>query len=870
MRKAAVLHLLGSGPIAAAAVLAAPALSRAATTTGVVQGTIRNAEGEPLSGVNVFLEGAGRTTVTGKNGFYLFTGVQPGSYTVRAELVTFALASAPVSVLQDQTSVTDFALEKEITQTEARVAVPTVQRVETTTQQSISVRTEQLTKSRPRDLYQFAGLVFGQPGIVTDLGGFQHIRGSDVNQIGYQVDGVTITEPVTNAFGTTLVTVGLKNANLYTGGVDAAYGGYLGGFINQVTQNGRDLRGGIVEYTGGPGHGHEYSGTNLQYGNLFGKYDLYGAFIGFKHHYPGDASFERRSNADGLLKLNYYLDPDSTVTAFHSQGFQESDFLQPFSSQTRKYDRSETTARLRNEFNQDQLLQGNALTYLSYKRNFGPRAFATYRLYRLYTFGTFHVENIGRQYQHRDSTQIGNQLDYSHQITPNYRLQAGLHRIGMDANREVVQGIAFDWTDPAAPAGGYIHRLNRVKPVQTVLYLDNQIKPLGDNRLTFDLGLRHSQMRFNLAKFPSFTNSYTDPRLGVTYSPNRDLVFRSSFYRYSQFPDVQLIEVLFPQDLGFATAKDPAAQQTNLQRRFRQYNRLEAQHAQGYDLGVEKGFDLLGGSFNATLTGYRRRQYNLAQNPRPFFMPPVEYNNDGTGHASGIEFKLEKRRRRASDLNGFVTYTNQVVRATSSLSDTIYGPYFQTFVFDPLLPAAQVQELNRREFATSYDQRHTVAVVANKRLSKRFETTLILDAGSGFPFTNGFFGGGASDGQFGGGADTQHGEKTLGTAADFTEVPIVLLDNQTIRPQNPVAGRSGWHYKISLNNNFYVNPNAWFFLNVDNVFNKRTVLQYAITNGAGAVNYSAPTAEYPQGRIQYGSRTETRPRFISFGIRTRF
>ncbi len=184
---------------------------------------------------------------------------------------------------------------------------------------------------------------------------------------------------------------------------------------------------------------------------------------------------------------------------------------------------------------------------------------------------------------------------------------------------------------------------------------------------------------------------------------------------------------------------------------------------------------------------------------------------------------------------------------------------------DPFLSDEEYRQLNRREFAPDYDQRHTVAVVANKRLHRNFETTLILDAGSGFPFA-----GGAPNepGSFGS-AGAQYGSVLLGDA-DFGQVPVILPNGRTLQPQNPVVGRSGWHYKISINNNFYLNDNSWLFLNVDNVFNRKFVTNFGTQSNAGTIYYNEPSPEFPQGSIYYGPTTVVTPIFLSFGIRTRF
>ena len=156
----------------------------------------------------------------------------------------------------------------------------------------ITATEEQKVKSQPNNLYQFPGLLFGQPGITYDPGGYVHIRGSDLFQVGFQLDGISIINPITNEFGTNLVTVGLKSANFYTNGADASYGGATGGFINEITSSGRDLHAqgvkGITEVTVGPGSQWHYMGTNTQFGDVTpdGKFDYYLSTIRFRNHFP--------------------------------------------------------------------------------------------------------------------------------------------------------------------------------------------------------------------------------------------------------------------------------------------------------------------------------------------------------------------------------------------------------------------------------------------------------------------------------------------------------------------------------------------------------------------------------------------------------
>ncbi len=904
-RKAALtLFLVGATSVIPIAM--SPQAAYAAATTGTITGTVRNDSGQPVANVIVTVSPGGQRVRTDSSGNYTLTGLDVGTYTVTTQLVTFKPESVQVSVTQDNTTAANFTLTKVTITGQRRVTVNAVPRTNTQTQYTISTKVEQETKSQPNNLYQFPGLVFGQPGITPDASGYVHIRGSDINQVGFDVDGIQITEPITNTFATNLVTVGLKSANLYTGGADASYGNATGGFINEVTNNGRDLRGGVTEFTLGPGHGWNYNGTNTQYGNVTpnGKFDYYASTIAFKNGFPSGLNGLQKLNAsfDGILKANYYADPNNTFTLYYNQGFEQYDNYQnPADLTTQKYKFNEHIGSTEDiGFSQDHDDQGYNLSYVSYKHNFDPKSFLTYRLFRLRSEVTFHGESLSGFYQNRHSDQVGNQIDYSNLIKPNDTLRVGFVIDPSTTKYRTIQSLnPGSVLQPLAVQGkfGYIDRISRVSPTQFAAYLTNQFRTPGD-KITIDTGVRFAQDHYGLKQFNSFTKHYVDPRLGINYSPDRTLVFRSSLAESSQFADTRLIETLFPENtasgVGTFTSLNPgnpadfvgldpnkltsaqrSTQYGRMLSRYRQVNQLGPQHAHNFDLGLQKSFSLgapvIGGDYAVSLTGYRHQQYDLIQLNRLFFVSPATgslfgqrtYDTSGKGHASGLEFQLSKRARNPNDFNGFITYTNQVAKATASQFDTGYNPYFAA-TFAGLGPTlglndAQFRNLNNQAYATSYDQRHTVAVVADKRINKFFEESAVLDAGSGFPFSV----------AAGGGVDPQRSSQGFGQAT-FGEVPILLPDQKTIAPLNPVVGRSGWHYKISLNSSFILTPDTSLFVNVDNVFDKKTVVSYATSDAAGNPYYIQPTAEYPQGRAYYGPSTILTPVFFTVGFRHKF
>jgi hypothetical protein len=873
-----------------------------AATTGTIQGKVTSPSGAPVANATVTLESSGQTTRTDSGGNYTFTGVEPAPQTIRVRAGTaYQPTETTVTVSQDITSTANVQLRTRTVNIQGiRVQLGTggVRRVDPSTTYGISTVVEQQTKSQPNNLYQFPGLVFGQPGITPDPSGYVHIRGSDFNQVGFDVDGVQITEPMTNSFAINIVTVGLKSANLYTGGADASYGNATGGFINEVTNNGRDLRGGIVEGTFGPSHGWNYRGTNSQYGNILAgnKFDYYVSTIQFANSFPGNTQIQKLgASFDGVAKFNYYADPNNTFTGFLSQGFEQYDTYDPNNSaHAFKYEVGPNSSVNKGSFQQDHDDQGYNFNYLGYKHNFDAKSFATYKLYQLKNFFNDHVENTSGAFQNRHATTTGNQLDYTNQLSPLNQLKVGFSYIPSSTYFRSIAQVGSAQLQPFStlPARGYADIISQAKPDQTVLYLSDNIRAAGD-KATLTLGGRYASMNYRLNDLPnqvvsgnglgtlvdarSFTTHYFDPRVGATYSPVRDFVLRSSYAVESQFSDSRLVERLFPEDNNVniaPTAKSGPAQLKYLQGRYAQYNKLGPNHANNFDLGFDKGFNLSGlGAFNGgytfSATGFDRKQYDLIQLTRLGYSPLKGvrgYDNSGHGHASGAEFKLGKSAsaRDPYAVNGFVSYTNQVAKATSSDFDTGYASYFYTaFAGDTLTTEGQFRSQNGQEYATTYDQRHTIGVDLTKRFNKLFETSIILDAGSGFPFNNALANVGES-------SDAQHSQQTFGNNASFGEVPVTLFDKHTLQPFNPTVGQSGWHYKISLNSNFYLTPTTSVFFDVDNVFDKKTVLNYSTVNQAGTPYYDAPSAAYPQGRIYYGPSTIITPVFATFGFRTKF
>jgi len=902
-----------------AAFLAAGAPAVYAAQVGGVQGTVKDSAGRPLQGAQVVLTpvsgGAGQVARTDSSGTYNFAGLEPGTYTLQVNVVTYTSTTQNISVTQDINATLDFSLQKkEITKQGGSLRVPLTRQTDTVSQQVVTALDEKREKSQPNNLYQSTGLLNYKAGVTTDAGQYPHVRGSDGNQVDWSIDGIDLRDPVTNQFATNLVTVGVRSSNVITGGASADYGGSAGAYLNQITSNGRDFVrngktfGGYIENTNGPSSKWKYEGgaTNLGGILLGNKLDYALSSIVFKTHYGDNTQLgELHSSHDEAAKFNYYADPNNTFTLYFTHGAENyntfqttpnTNFFDPDQKLTGTDGTSFTSTRnLGSSFN-DHSVQTHNLDHFTFKHNFGPASFLQYRIFQLHQAIPNHLEGTANLFNFDRTNLTGNQLDYYNQINKSNVLRAGLvyNDYKGSFRRQVFVGSPLDpaSTSTAVGTGRYTDRTFAAYPQSFALYLADQLQT-AQNKLVFNYGLRFESTTFKLHSSDSlsaagksvpdgYTTKSTDPRLGLTYTPVEDLTFRSSLTYNSQRPDMRRIQRLGPLDVGSdptATSAAAAAAQNASGARFGvgSFNRVKLSRSQDFDLGFDKGIrvpgGLLQGAYSLGLTGYNKWVTDLAFRTSPTYLNSnsrAVYNNDGKQKASGFEFTFRKLQRRPSDWNGYVNYTNQVVRTNSSLYDTAYTPYFVNYLNTTgAFSEAQLQSLAYKQFAPSWDQRHTVAVVATKRINKLLETTFILDAGSGLPFYpaatssgGGFFGPVAS-------GFAEINSSTTGNGASFANVPITIGGGR-LPSLNPITGNTGWHYKVNINTDFNITQDFSLFLNVDNVFDTKTALSLATGTFSGEPYYSAPTAAFPQGQEGFQYQSKLTPVFLTFGFRQRF
>lgn len=830
-----------------------PGASRA-STTGTVVGTASDAQtGAKLSGVNVALSGPALgarklTTVTDANGYYTFTAVPPGSYVVVANLVGYREATiSELQVTQDITSTVDFKLAQQAKEETAKqVVAPFIKKSTPQTTHVVTARQEQLTRGQPNNLYQYGGIVFGQPGVTTDPGGYPHFRGSAEDKIGYMIEGIPVTDPNLNLFATSISTIGLSRLQLSTGAISPEYGGALGGLVNHVVKTGGEVRTKRIEQTEG---GWGYQGTLFEAGDATDSLNWYVAGNFWRTRFEDNPLQSAAPHVqDTVAKFIYPIGPSNKVSVVSTHG--SSKYETPYSaSLTKADDGGYAIKKIEPEFNDSRYgLDSVAVTH-----TFDSRSFANVRVYRLYNSRLLdQVSRITDRWLKNESDQRGAQLDYSRALSQQLTLKAGFSRVASDNPYHLIKGL---YKNSVKSSSIPTDLRSDVGTDKWSAYLSSEVKPT--EALTLDLGLHFSRMNYDKKINPDYAVGRVDPRLGAALTLGRRTVLRSNWGTLSQYARSSMVERLFPGDLGYQT-RYGNAQRTKMLGQYVPSMELGPERAVAFDLGVERD---LGGGLVATATGFRRAEQDIVELEfvHPFFRfdgspgPGARNNiNGGTNHSSGLEFKLETKRPSRSGFSGWLSYTYLNAFGTNDY----YGPAkgWAWYATDPSVTTPeQLKALMRREYPLSWGQKHTMALVVNKTFGKRFQTTFILDSGSGYPY-----------GQAGtdlGGSDPQHAPG---------DIPILV--NGQLQPNRPVVGWTGWHHKVSLNTSFQMDKHTSFFLNLDNLLNikKPTALVWYDPFTQAIIGMNDPTAQYPNGYITYKPYSVVTPLFVSIGVTRKF
>lgn len=447
-----------------------------AGTTGGIQGFVFNGAGQPLSGVAVTAAApSGRgSTITGLSGFYSLNGLPLDTYLVTFSKEGYDTQSVQgITITQDQSTRLSVRLQsgvRSLGRVSVRSSTSLIQPTVTADTYVINQTSLSNINGTPQDLNGFQAFN-SLPGVTTDNFGYPVIRAGAENDVGYELDGVDNTDPVTGQFLNAVSLNGARSVQLSTGGYDVSEGNTNSGVINEVISRGTYP--GAGQGTArmiGPTYGHELS---FDYGaatptNSFSYYFSYGGQRDASDYgdrrtiYPlqiANTSFSTLN--DEVLNLFYHFGENnkneiqflsnlSDQTFFFgylvgqynapyaSNNGNVQGFSDPFGlgSQTPSTFQSDyftlypgEVAYRQNTGTYDTQTFNSTIDKLNYKRQLTPSSFGEVRLFRtsenLIFRYPYDVGSFTDLYEDLQTTNLGEAFDYTNQINSKHELSFG-------------------------------------------------------------------------------------------------------------------------------------------------------------------------------------------------------------------------------------------------------------------------------------------------------------------------------------------------------------------------------------------------------------------------------------------------------------
>ncbi len=244
------LALVTLGAILGASICFQPA--RAGTTGGLTGRVVDSQTQAPIADVSITVTAATQTatSTTDAAGSFRFLSLNPDTFTILLKKNGYDDASYPgVTIFADQVQNVRFAMVKSL-KTIARVASTAAGNLVKagtgsdvySVNSTVANAASGLTGSG--SLSNAYGAIASVPGVAIDpgeQGWFQtvHIRGGDIDQVGYELDGIPVNRVYDNAPMTMLSSLGQQELQVYTGGTPAGADAQgISGYVNQVVKTG--------------------------------------------------------------------------------------------------------------------------------------------------------------------------------------------------------------------------------------------------------------------------------------------------------------------------------------------------------------------------------------------------------------------------------------------------------------------------------------------------------------------------------------------------------------------------------------------------------------------------------------------------------
>jgi hypothetical protein len=224
--------------------LLAPA---ALLASGKLRGKIVDTDsGEPLVGANVSIQGTMLGATADINGEYIVLNVPPGVYTIKATFVGYTpYTVSNVRVNNDLTTTINVVLSTEAVALQAVEIIAQRPLVNKSATNAVRISTSEDLATLPvRGINNILALT---PGVVVQDGAV-FIRGGRLDEVGYYLEGMSITNPMLGGRAVNLVQDAIEEIQVQAGGYNAEFGGANSGIIQQSLKTGTSSWKASVQY----------------------------------------------------------------------------------------------------------------------------------------------------------------------------------------------------------------------------------------------------------------------------------------------------------------------------------------------------------------------------------------------------------------------------------------------------------------------------------------------------------------------------------------------------------------------------------------------------------------------------------------------
>ena len=208
--------------------------------SGKIMGRVIDSQTQgPLIGVNIIIEGTTLGAASDAQGNFVIINIPPGTFSVKASMIGYKpVIIQNIRLKVDLTTRLRFEMIPTVLDLGESVIV-TAERnmiqMDVTSSQAI-IGSDEIEEM---PVEEFEEIIKLQAGVIEGSGGEMHIRGGRSSEISYLIDGISVTDPFSNAMGVEIENNAIQELQVISGTFNAEYGQAMSAIINIVTKEGK-------------------------------------------------------------------------------------------------------------------------------------------------------------------------------------------------------------------------------------------------------------------------------------------------------------------------------------------------------------------------------------------------------------------------------------------------------------------------------------------------------------------------------------------------------------------------------------------------------------------------------------------------------